>query len=91
MSHLLPVYAIVHGGLRGGLHSNEIEVADEEEAFIVGGKIFALSAYGFLKNGGAAAKSVIDNYKPIFNREEYVKHIDSMSKKTEYPMESLDI
>lgn len=46
-------------------------------------KIFALTAYRFLKGGAAAARRLVDDYKPVFTKQEYIDFMESMiSKKT---------
>lgn len=46
-------------------------------------KIFALTAYRLLKGGAVAAKKLVDDYKPIFTKQEYIDFMESMiSKKT---------
>lgn len=41
-----------------GLHSVDFDIVDEELAYIVTAKIFALSAYRLLKNGAVKAKKL---------------------------------
>ena len=66
-----------------GLHSVDFDVNDEELAYIVTAKIFALTAYRLLKGGAVAAKKLVDDYKPIFTKQEYIDFMESMiSKKT---------
>lgn len=45
VQHLMPVYTFNTGGVKGGLHQINFEVTDEEEAYIVTAKMFALAAY----------------------------------------------
>lgn len=84
VQHLQPVFTFNTGGAVGsGLHSVDFDVNDEELAYIVTAKIFALTAYRLLKGGAAAAKRLVDDYKPIFTKQEYIDFMESMiSKKT---------
>ena len=84
VQHLQPVFTFNTGGAVGsGLHSVDFDVNDEELAYIVTAKIFALTAYRLLKGGAAAAKKLVDDYKPIFTKQEYIDFMESMiSKKT---------
>ena len=41
-------------------------------------KIFALTAYRFLKGGAAAARKLVDDYKPVFTKQEYIDFMESM-------------
>ena len=54
---------------------------DEELAYIVTAKIFALTAYRLLKGGAVAAKKLVDDYKPIFTKQEYIDFMESMISK----------
>ena len=50
---------------------------DEEEAYILTAKLFALSAYRMLKDGAEVGKKLKDGYQPIFkNKEEYIEFVD---------------
>lgn len=50
---------------------------DEELAYIVTAKIFALSAYWLLKNDAVKAGEIIQDYKTVLTKEEYMKYMDS--------------
>lgn len=54
-----------------------IDFVDDELAYVVTAKIFALSAYRLLKNGAEKAKEVVKNYHPIFTKETYIQYMDS--------------
>ena len=45
---------------------------------IVTAKIFVLTAYRFLKGGAAAARKLVDDYKPVFTKQEYIDFMESM-------------
>ena len=77
VQHLQPVFTFNTGGAVGsGLHSVDFDVNDEELAYIV-------TAYRLLKGGAVAAKKLVDDYKPIFTKQEYIDFMESMiSKKT---------
>lgn len=52
VQHIQPVFTFNTGGTSGsGLHSVAFDIDDEELAYIVTAKIFALTAYRFLKGG----------------------------------------
>ena len=77
VQHMMPVLTFHTGGVSGGLHQSNFEVYDEDEAYILTAKIFALGAYRMLKNGAALAKKVKDEYKPIFeSKKEYTEFLD---------------
>lgn len=80
VQHIQPVYTFRTGGAIGGGHSSEYDIVDEELAYIVTAKVFALGAYRFLKDGAKEAKKIVAEYKPRLTKDEYVKFMDSMIK-----------
>ncbi len=77
VQHLLPVLTFHTGGVSGGLHQTDFSVDDEEEAYVLTAKLFALSAYRLLRNGAALGKKIKQAYKPVFqNKEEYIEFLD---------------
>ena len=79
VQHLQPVFTFNTGGAVGsGLHSVDFDVNDEELAYIVTAKIFALTAYRLLKGGAVAAKKLVDDYKPIFTKQEYIDFMEEI-------------
>ncbi|MGN1345981.1 MAG: amidohydrolase [Eubacteriales bacterium] len=77
VQHLLPVLTFHTGGVSGGLHQTSFQVEDEDTAYLLTAKLFALSAYRLLKDGAALGKRVKDAYKPVFpNKEEYIAFLD---------------
>lgn len=80
VQHIQPVLAFNTGGKVSGLHSVDFDIVDEELAYIVTAKIFALSAYRLLRNDAVKAKKIVQDYKPVFTKEEYIKYMDSFIK-----------
>ena len=79
VQHIQPVFTFNTGGTSGsGLHSVAFDIDDEELAYIVTAKIFALTAYRFLKGGAEAARRLVDDYKPVFTKQEYIDSMESM-------------
>lgn len=77
VQHLLPVLTFRTGGVSGGLHQTNFSVDDEEKAYILTAKIFALSAYRLLKNKAELGKKIRDGYSPVFrSKEEYIEFLD---------------
>ena len=58
---------------------------------MVPAKIFALSAYKFLKDDAKRAKEHIAGYKPQMNKEQYVEFMESMLVKEEIPQTPLPV
>lgn len=80
VQHLLPVITFRTGGVTGGLHQTDFRVVDEEEAYILTAKIFAVSAYRMLKDGAQLAKQVKESYHPVFaSKEEYIEFMDKFN------------
>ena len=84
VQHLQPVLTFNTGGKVSGLHSVDFDIVDEELAYVVTAKIFALSAYRLLRDGAVKAKEIVANYQPIFTKEEYIKYMDSFIKTETY-------
>ena len=79
LQHIQPVFTFNTGGAVGsGLHSVDFDINDEELAYIVTAKIFALTTYRFLKGKAAAARKLVNDYKPIFTKQEYIDFMESM-------------
>ena len=63
-------------------------VVDEEEAYVLTAKIFALSAYRMLKNGAEVTKRTKQEYHPRFaDKQEYIAFMDSFNKVEEADIE----
>ena len=78
MQHLLPVLTFHTGGVSGGLHQTDFSIDDEEKAYVLTAKIFALCAYRLLKDGAALGKKLKQEYRPVFrNKEAYTAFLDS--------------
>jgi metal-dependent amidase/aminoacylase/carboxypeptidase family protein len=89
LQHLMPVLTFRTGGASGGgLHSADFQIVDEEEAYVVTAKIFALSAYRLLRDGAALARDLTDHYQPRFaNRKEYCAFLDGFRRTEELPLD----
>lgn len=80
VQHLQPVLTFNTGGKVSGLHSVDFDIVDDELAYVVTAKIFALSAYRLLRNKAVKAKEIVENYQPILTKEEYIQYMDSFIK-----------
>lgn len=78
VSSIMPVYQFNTGGFEGRIHDASLNPVDEELAYVVTAKIFALMAYKLLKNSAKAAKETIAQYKPLYDKESYCAYMDSM-------------
>lgn len=75
---LMPLVHFYSGGYTGSLHNPDVRVTDEYLAYVVTAKIFALTAYRLMKDGAAAAKENIADYKPRMTKAEYLDFMESM-------------
>lgn len=92
VQHLIPVITFNTGGAVGGLHQVDFDIVDEEEAYVLTAKIFALSAYRMLKDGAEVTKRTKQEYHPRFaDKQEYIAFMDSFNKveeaKADYKIE----
>ena len=79
VQHIQPVFTFSTGGVTGsGMHSADFDIVDEELAYVVTAKIFALTAYRLLKGGAEAARRLVDDYKPIFTKQQYIDYMESL-------------
>lgn len=91
VSCLMPLLQFSTGGFTGNLHNPDVCVTDEYLAYVVTAKIFALTTYKLLKNGGNYAKALLDSYQAIMTKESYIEFMESMTSVEEIPMAPLEI
>ncbi|HIX51370.1 MAG TPA: amidohydrolase [Candidatus Lachnoclostridium stercoripullorum] len=91
VSCIMPLLQFSTGGYTGQLHNPDVRVTDEYLAYVVTAKIFALTAYKLLKNGGDYAKALLDSYQAVMTKEAYLEFMDSMNSVEEIPMAPLEI
>jgi amidohydrolase len=80
LQHIQPVLTFHTGGIAGGTHSPDFDVVDEDEAYVLTAKIFALGAYRLLKDGAAQAGEIKRSYKPVFTKDSYIAFMESLIK-----------
>lgn len=81
VQHLMPVYTFRTGGASGGVHQVDFDIVDEEEAYLLAAKIFALTAYNLLKNNAARSKELVNKYHPYFrSSREYTEFMDQFDR-----------
>ncbi len=81
LSSLIPLFQFKTGGYVGELHNVNMDPVDEELAYVVTAKIFALMAYKLLKNNAEEARKTKASFTPLFTRESYCELMDSLRKK----------
>ncbi len=80
LSNLMPLLQFKTGGYRGVLHNASMQPVDEELAYVVTAKMFALTVYHLLKNNAEKARALIAGFDPKFTRDSYRQYMDSVSK-----------
>ncbi|MBR5474668.1 MAG: amidohydrolase [Lachnospiraceae bacterium] len=91
ISCIMPLLQFSTGGVEGQLHNKSLNIIDEDLAYLTTAKIFALTAYKLLKDGGAAAEDMLDGFVPEMTKEQYVAFMESMNNTEELPIEQLPI
>ncbi|MEG2205446.1 MAG: M20/M25/M40 family metallo-hydrolase [Oscillospiraceae bacterium] len=76
LSQIMPVIGFTHGGVEGALHSAEFKIINDETAYILPAKLFALEAYELLKNSAYMAKNMLAQHKPIFTKQQYIAAVE---------------
>lgn len=84
VQHIQPVLTFNTGGKVNGLHSVDFDIVEEELAYIVTAKIFAISTYRLLRNGAVNAKKIVKEYQPVFTKEEYIAYMDAFEHIEKY-------
>lgn len=80
LSSLMPLLQFKTGGFKGMLHNANMQPVDEELAYVVTAKVFALCAYKLLKNHAEAARALKNDYQAIFQRQSYCDYMDGIHK-----------
>lgn len=89
VSEIKPLLQFYTGGYSGLLHEKELHPVDEEKAYVLPAKIFALTVYRLLKNQAGAAKKLLESYQPVLTKEEYLAYMDSHNHTQKIPMTPL--
>ncbi|GAK58386.1 amidohydrolase [Candidatus Vecturithrix granuli] len=79
ITHLLPGIHPFIGGFQGNLHGNNFEVTDEEMAYILPAKLYALTVIDLLADEAGLARKIVQKFKPVLTKEEYLSLLDSLS------------
>ncbi len=78
LSHIMPVLNFTFGGSEGALHSRDFTVTDDELFYVTPAKLLVLTAYRLLRDGAREAVGILDGFRPVFTRQEYIRHISAM-------------
>lgn len=80
LSHLMPVSHPWIGSVRGVLHGKDYTVFDEDMAYIKPAQMMAMGIIDLLYDDAKAADELLDNYKPLMTKEEYLSFLNSFNK-----------
>ena len=80
VSHLIPTLHPMFGGVKGALHTRGYSIIDEEYAYLAPAKTMALTIVDLLFDGAAKGKEILENFKPVMTKEEYLAFMESNDK-----------
>ncbi|MFD3156811.1 amidohydrolase [Haloimpatiens sp. FM7330] len=86
ISSVMPAIETCIGCLDGGLHSPDYKINDYDTAYVLGTKFLAGMAVELLYENGRQAKTIINEYIPIFkSKMEYFQYVDKLFSKNIFP------
>ncbi|MDD3192453.1 MAG: amidohydrolase [Oscillospiraceae bacterium] len=91
ISYVLPLLQFHTGGMCGSGHNPNYDVADEDTAYLLTAKLFALITYRLLRDDAKEARKLKEGFQPLFSKEEYLAYMESMLEKTEIEMQELPL
>ncbi len=91
VSCLMPLLQFHTGGYGGAMHNPNVNVFDEDLAYVATAKVFALMAYKLLKDNGVKAKELAEGYTPLMTKDEYVELMDGIKNTEEIAINQLPL
>jgi metal-dependent amidase/aminoacylase/carboxypeptidase family protein len=73
ISALMPAIHAYSGGVTGQGHTKDYVIVDPYVAYVVPAKAMAMTAIDLLVNGAAEGLRIKGQFKPLFNKESYLK------------------
>lgn len=89
LSSLKPLLQFHTGGYTGVLHDKNMHPVDEDIAYVLPAKIFALTAYNLLKEKARYAKELKKSFKPVLTKEAYINYMDAHNLTESIPVTPL--
>lgn len=89
VSQIMPLLQFYTGGFSDILHDKNLHPINEDVAYVLPAKIFALTAYKLLKNQAEYAKELLEGFKPLLTKEQYIEFMDGHNQTEEIPMAPL--
>ena len=75
--HLMPCIHPLSGGSVGALHSAGFKVVDFNAAVLTPAKAMLATIVDLLADGAEQAHKIIDNFKPVYTKQQYLEAMDS--------------
>jgi amidohydrolase len=72
ISHIIPSIHPYIGGIKGAAHTRSFQVVDLDMVSVIPAKILAMTVIDLLWDGAAEAKRIKEEFKPAFNKDEYL-------------------
>lgn len=76
LSHIIPCIHPFVGGIEGSLHSEDFRVKDPYAAIVLPAKAMAMTLVDLLANGAERGEGIIDQFRPVMSRDEYIRKLD---------------
>ncbi len=73
ISHIMPAIHPMVGGVAGSAHARDYRVVDEDMANIVPAKAMAMTLIDLLWDDAAEAKSIKEEFEPVYTKEAYLQ------------------
>ena len=80
VSHLMPTLHPMIGGVKGGIHTKDFKIVDEELAYIVPAKAMAMTVVDLLFDNAKEANIILDDFTPVMTKKEYLDFMESNDK-----------
>lgn len=77
VSHLMPVIHPYIGGTTGALHTRDFGAVDYYAACVLPAKLMAMTVIDLLAGNAQQAKAILDSYRPLMTKAEYIQKLDS--------------
>ena len=85
LSNLVPsIHPYVGGSTGNSLHAKDLVVENYDLSVIDAGRMMAHTVIDLLENDASIANDVINNFKPNFTKENYLKFLRDLMKEEEF-------
>jgi metal-dependent amidase/aminoacylase/carboxypeptidase family protein len=77
VSYIMPALHPHVGGFSGTGHGSDWAIEDKYMAYVLPAKLMAMTVIDLLAGGADSAKSILDGYKPLMTKDEYLAFMRS--------------